>query len=223
MPDQRLLFSKTGRARFISHLDLMRTFQRAFLRAGITIKHTEGFHPHPFVSIALPLSVGYSSYCEILEFGLLGGATMEEVPARMNAALPEGITVLGCFDALRPVKALAWVEYSVVMDYERPVAAQAARALETLLGQDSLVVKKRSKKAKTGFVELDLIPLVRCYEMDGKETSITLNITTKAQNPGLNPALLLEALPEDLRPDDCAFTRLRVLDEQGQPFVSEIG
>ena len=65
----RLLFSKTGRAKYISHLDLMRTFQRAFFRSGIQIRHTEGFNPHPFVSIALPLSVGYSSQCEILEFG----------------------------------------------------------------------------------------------------------------------------------------------------------
>ena len=54
----RILFSKFGRARFISHLDLMRTIQRAFFRAGIQIKHTEGYNPHPFVSIALPLSVG---------------------------------------------------------------------------------------------------------------------------------------------------------------------
>ena len=53
----RLLFSKTGRAKYISHLDLMRTFQRAFARAKIPIKHTEGFNPHPFVSIALPRCV----------------------------------------------------------------------------------------------------------------------------------------------------------------------
>ena len=66
MAEHRLLFSKTGRARYISHLDLMRTFQRAFFRADIPIKHTEGFNPHAFVSIALPLSVGFSSECEIL-------------------------------------------------------------------------------------------------------------------------------------------------------------
>jgi radical SAM-linked protein len=46
MPDQRILFSKTDAARYISHLDLMRTFQRAFQRAGITVRHTEGFNPH---------------------------------------------------------------------------------------------------------------------------------------------------------------------------------
>ena len=47
MPDQRISFSKTGRARYISHLDLMRTFQRAFLRAEVPIRHTEGFNPMP--------------------------------------------------------------------------------------------------------------------------------------------------------------------------------
>ena len=75
MPKHRLAFSKADTAKFISHLDLMRTFQRSFLRAGIAIKHTEGFNPHAFVSIPLPLSVGYSSQCEILEFGLVGGHT----------------------------------------------------------------------------------------------------------------------------------------------------
>ena len=63
MSDQRIQFIKTGRARYISHLDLMRTFQRAFLRAGLHVKHTEGFNPHAYVSIALPLSVGFSSHC----------------------------------------------------------------------------------------------------------------------------------------------------------------
>ena len=67
MSEARIQFIKTDRARYISHLDLMRTFQRAFLRAGIPIKHTEGFNPHAFVSIPLPLSVGYSSACEVLE------------------------------------------------------------------------------------------------------------------------------------------------------------
>ncbi len=67
MPKHTLAFSKADTAKFISHLDLMRTFQRSFLRAGIAIKHTEGFNPHAFVSIPLPLSVGFSSGCEVLE------------------------------------------------------------------------------------------------------------------------------------------------------------
>lgn len=218
MPDQRLLFSKTGRARFISHLDLMRTFQRAFLRAGIAIKHTEGFNPHAFVSIVLPLSVGYSSQCELLEFGLLEGTAAEEVPARLNAVLPEGIRVLECYDAPLSAKALAWVDYSVELSYDRPVSAQAAQALAELLSRESLIVRKRSKKAKSGFVDVDLIPLVRSHTISVKENSITLDMVVRAQNPGLNPALLLEALPEELQPDFTGFFRRAVLDESGENF-----
>ena len=48
MSDQRILFVKEGTAKYISHLDLMHTMERAFLRAGITIRHTAGFHPHPY-------------------------------------------------------------------------------------------------------------------------------------------------------------------------------
>ena len=80
MSDQRILFTKSGTAKYISHLDLMHTMERAFLRAGITIRHTAGFHPHPYVSIPLPLPLGFSSQCELLEFGLVEGSTVEELP-----------------------------------------------------------------------------------------------------------------------------------------------
>lgn len=221
MPDQRLLFSKTGRARFISHLDLMRTFQRAFLRAGVAIKHTEGFNPHAFVSIALPLSVGYASQCEILEFGLLGDTPAQQVPGLLNAALPEGIEVQRCYDGLRPIKALAWVDYSIVMEYEQPVAREAAQALEGMLSQSSLVMQKRSKKAKSGFTEVDIIPLIRSHSLTADDSILTLRLVSRAQNPGLNPGLLVEALgglDPTLAPVYLSFLRNAVLDEDGNLF-----
>ena len=180
----RLLFSKTGRAKYISHLDLMRTFQRAFFRSGIQIRHTEGFNPHPFVSIALPLSVGYSSQCEILEFGLVGGASYEEVPARLTAAMPEGI-------------------------------------VSRLLGQESLVVRKKSKKAKAGFTEVDLIPLIYSWNLEVQRDTMTLDAVLAAQNPGLNPELIRAAFCEtypDLQPDFVTFHRRAVLDGEGKEF-----
>ena len=68
MDKYRMRFSKTGRAVYISHLDLMRTITRAFLRAECRLKYSEGFNPHPNISIALPLSVGCESVCEIMDF-----------------------------------------------------------------------------------------------------------------------------------------------------------
>ena len=68
MSKLRLVFVKEHQASYISHLDVMRTFQRVFPRAGLSIKHSNGFHPHPILSIVLPLPVGQSSDCEILDF-----------------------------------------------------------------------------------------------------------------------------------------------------------
>ncbi|MFR5861217.1 MAG: TIGR03936 family radical SAM-associated protein [Flavonifractor plautii] len=158
MPKHRLAFSKADTAKFISHLDLMRTFQRSFLRAGIAIKHTEGFNPHAFVSIPLPLSVGFSSGCEVLECQVLD-TPLDQVPAKMNAALPAGITIQRCYEAVRPVKELCYVNYIVTLGMRRgPFGAESA--IRDLLARDCLVMTKRSKKAKSGFTEVDLIPLI---------------------------------------------------------------
>jgi len=63
----RLQFSKVGKARFISHLDLMSTMRRALLRAGVSLKYSEGFNPHPYMSVALPLPIGCASVCEFMD------------------------------------------------------------------------------------------------------------------------------------------------------------
>lgn len=217
----RLLFSKTGRAKYISHLDLMRTFQRAFFRAGIAIKHTEGFNPHPFVSIALPLSVGYSSQCEILEFGLLEGTDRAEVPARLTAAMPEGIVIHACYPAERKLKELANINYIMNFEYPegRPQAAEPA--MRELMGRESLVVQKKSNKSKKGFTEVDLIPLIRSWNLECQSDTMTLDAVLCAQNPGLNPELIRAAFcaayPE-FTPDFVTFHRREVLDLDGNLF-----
>jgi len=217
----RLLFSKTGRARYISHLDLMRTFQRAFARAKISIKHTEGFNPHPFVSIALPLSVGFSSQCEILEFGLLEGTSPEEVPARLTAAMPEGIAVHRCYPAERKLKELCYVNYIMTFDYPDGRPQETEPAMQELLGRESLVVRKKSNKAKAGFTEVDLIPLIRSWNIECQSDVMMVDLVVSAQNPGLNPELLRAAFCESYpqyAPDFVTFHRREVLDKEGRPF-----
>ena len=215
MPKHRLAFAKTGTAKYISHLDLMRTFQRAFLRADLPIKHTEGFNPHAFVSIPLPLSVGFSSACEVLECELLGDVDLEAVPGRMSAALPAGITVNRCYEALRPVKQLCYVNYIVTMEYQSGAPFGADTAIRDLLGRESLTVVKRSKKAKSGQVEVDLIPLIAKATVEERRDCIILDLVLRAQNPGLNPELVVSAIRErcaQAAPDHVCFHRRAVLD-----------
>lgn len=221
MDDQRIQFIKTGRASYISHLDLMRTFQRAFLRAGIRIRHTEGFNPHAYVSIPLPLSVGFSSQCEILEFGLPEGIDPATVPWRLTKALPEGIVVTGCYDAVRPFKELNYVNYIITLEYDSGAPVGVENAIRALLGQDSLVVTKKSKKAKSGETQVDLIPLIHRIDYEGRRDAIVLDAVLRAQNPGLNPSLIVAAIRAecpDMAPDFVSYHRKQILDKDLKPY-----
>lgn len=220
-PRNRLLFSKGGRARYISHLDLMATFQRVFLRAGVPIWQTQGFNKHAYVSIALPLSVGYSSDCEILEFNLDEGMPMEEVPVHMNACMPEGIRVLQCYAIETPIKKLADIDWTITMEYDGGVPESAVGEITDLLGRDSLVIQKKSKKAKKGYTELDLIPMIHTWEMTPSEHAIQVHARLMAQNPGLNPAVIIDTIRAqcpDAAPDFVRCHRNEIFDAEGTVF-----
>ncbi len=221
MADQRLLFSKTERARYISHLDLMRTFQRSFLRADLQVKHTEGFNPHAYVSLPLPLSVGFSSQCEILEFGVPQGTNYEDIPGRLTRALPDGIQVHTCYDVSRPIKQLVYVNYALSLCYDKGTPPDAESLIRDLLGQETFIIDKKSKKAKSGMVQLDLIPLIHSVKYQNTPNTLGLDLILMAQNPGLNPSLLIGAISSlhpILAPDYVSYHRKDILDKELQPF-----
>ena len=89
----RLVVAKEGRSAYISHLDTMRTLQRALARADLTLKHTGGFHQRVFLSLVRPLSLGYESDGELCDIVLANRCDLTELPARLNAVLPEGLSV----------------------------------------------------------------------------------------------------------------------------------
>lgn len=222
MSDQRILFVKEGTAKYISHLDLMHTMERAFLRAGITIRHTAGFHPHPYVSIPLPLPLGFSSQCELLEFGLVEGSTVPALPAQMNRVLPAGIRILDCYDGGLPFRQLAFVRYDITLEFDGPLAQQAAGAFQELTGRESFVVEKRSKKAKSGVTQVDVIPLIQAVEaVVPQGDTLSLTLLLRAQNPGLNPDVLLQGFRKEfpaLPPVYTACHRREILTEDQQVY-----
>ena len=159
--------------------------------------------------------MGFSSGCEVLECQVLD-TPLDQVPAKMNAALPAGITVQRCYEAVRPVKELCYVNYIVTLEYEAGAPFGAESAIRDLLARDSLVMTKRSKKAKSGFTEVDLIPLTHEATVEERRDSVTLDLILRAQNPGLNPELIVSAIRSECpeaAPDFALFHRRSVLDE----------
>lgn len=215
----RAIFSKTGDAVWISHLDLMRLFQRAFKRAGLPLTHSQGFNPRPSVSIALPLSVGVESHCELLDFQLDGvEVPVEELRERLNEKLIPGIRVLSVYDDGMKLKELGLLRCEVVMEYDRPVPEGAGESVRALFGRDQLLVEK---KGKNGVTEQDILPMIRSLLVEASGDVIRFQAVVCCQDPSLNPMQLVAAveryLPE-LSPVYKKVSRMELFDKNGQPF-----
>ena len=194
MSEARIQFIKTDRARYISHLDLMRTFQRASSGRTSMSAIRRASTPTPMCPLPCPCRWAFPSQCEILEFGLPEGEDRSQVPERLTRALPEGITVTRCYDGGRPFKELCWVNYIITLEYDAGAPVGAENAVRNLLNRESLVVTKKSKKAKSGQVQVDLIPLIHRVDYESRRDAIVLDAVLRAQNPGLNPTLLVETI-----------------------------
>ncbi len=210
----RLLFTKEGEAVWMSHLDLMRLFQRAFKRAGLPLTHTQGFNPRPSVSIALPLSVGVESRCELLDFDLEGEAiSCEEIQRRLKHALVAGIQILDCYASGRKLRDLALLDCQIRLEYDGGIPSGAERSLEALFAGESLLTQKRSKN---GFTQQDIIPMIRRIGIEREsDRELVLKARICCQNPSLNPMQLVAAIERyapELKPDHARYCRTELYD-----------
>lgn len=216
----RALFEKTGNAVWISHLDLMRVFQRAFKRAELPLTHTHGFNPRPSVSIALPMSVGIESCCELLDFDLEGDPIPnEEILSRLNEKLIRGVRVMEVYDNGQKLRNLALMDCALVLEFDNGIPDGACEELKALFSGKTLCVEK---KGKNGVTQQDIIPMIR--RMDIRETdehSICITARIFCQNPTLNPMQIYSAVElyrPKLRADEVSFRRLEVYDIQENIF-----
>ncbi len=215
----RALFEKMDNARFISHLDLMRLFQRAFKRAGLPLTHTQGFNPRPSVSIALPLSLGAESHCELLDFDLESPVPPEDIRDRLNAALIDGIRVREVYDNGAKIKYLTLLQSRLTLEYDGGIPAGAEAAIGQLFAREALVLEKKNRN---GVTQQDIIPMIRNLEISRiSEGELRLDVLHCCQNPSLNPmqlgAAIEKYLPE-LAPDYIRVCREEIYTEDKTVF-----
>ena len=182
-----------GRARFLSHLDTMRVFQRALTRARIPAAYSQGFNPHMRLSVAFPLPLGAESVCEIIDLKL-------EHPAgglvnKLNAALPEGFEILRTLPLFNLDK-ITHIRYALAFD----------REFENIFDGRALVIPKKTKR---GVVDLDIAPHIRnaitegagkhppsadgaLFAKEGKAYCVRIDLSVKP--PQVSPAHVLAAL-----------------------------
>lgn len=214
----RCRFEKTGPIRFISHLDLTRAFHRAFSRAGIPLKFSEGFSPHPKFSFALPLSVGTESLAEVADFTLKAGyeASADEIRLALQEQMPEGIKLLSIGEQTGKFSEIAYAEYTLFLPKADPALCPALQ--EALTGE--VLIKKKNKKGK--WVEKDISQGIFKIHFTEKDGGIGVYACLSASGENyLKPETVLEALTQRLPEFDASekrILRIKVLREDLTAF-----
>lgn len=181
----RIKFYKIGDLKFISHLDLCRTLRGVFNRAGVPIKYSEGFNPHPKMVFTQPLSIGVESICEYVDIPLTEERDPVELKNAINAQLPAQLQVVEIYPK---GKELHEVDTA---DYRYTFADCGKEELEGALG-GTLVIEKKSKK---GMINVDLKEKIRSYSIHETEEGTLLSIRMDAgQTSFVNPEHLAKAI-----------------------------
>lgn len=139
---KRVYFDKFGEMKFISHLDLLRFFDRLLKKSQIPVKYSQGFHPRPKMSFGSPISLGTEAYNELMDFELEIPMSNEEVFDRLNSSNVVGFRVNKVEDVIG--KASIMEEYTIMV-YEIESEEEIITKLETLLNQEEIVETKEKK------------------------------------------------------------------------------
>lgn len=194
MREVRLRFSKTGQAKYISHLDTNRVFSRAFARAKINLWYTQGFNPRPYMSFSLPLSLGVESYCENVDIRIIDDLTDEEIKNRVNDALPLGIRIVDVYDDFMDCHDIAYSDY--VYKFEFKDNELALEKIKAVLESDVIMAQKKAKQGKRRVLkETDIKQFIVKYNISIRDDNIILNIRLLAgPDKNLNPTLLFDTI-----------------------------
>lgn len=223
MRSVRLNFSKTGRAIYISHLDVNRMMTRAVRRAQLPMWYTEGFNPHPYIAFALPLSLGQSSDCEYMDIRIEGDMTDEEVMTRLNDTLPEGLKILSVgapvFDAKEIEKAQYFVK--IVFETNEEASLFAEKADELLKGEELMAEKPGKKGHRKIMKQVNLIDMIFDAKITSADNIVNLQCVLAAGNThNLNPTLLVETIENcvALRHTQLHIVRKRLITKNNKNF-----
>lgn len=194
MREVRLRFSKTGQAKYISHLDTNRVFSRALARAKINLWYTQGFNPRPYMSFSLPLSLGVESYCENVDLRILDDLTDEEIKERMNDALPLGIRIVDVYEDFMDCHDIVYSDY--VYKFEFKDNETALEKIIAVLESDEILAQKKAKQGKRRILkETDIKQFIVKYNASIRDNNIVLNIRLLAgPDKNLNPTLLFDTI-----------------------------
>ena len=220
MREVRLRFSKTGRLKYISHLDISRAMSRALKRAQIPLWYTEGFNPHPYMSFSLPLSLGVESLCESVDLRIIGDITNDEIKNRLNNVLPQDIKIVDVYDDFRDNSEIVYSDYVYKFEFKDNEAA--FEKIKNVLSSDEIIALKKGKQGRKRVMkETNIKSFIDKYSISIRNDVIVLNIRLLAgPEKNLNPSLLFDTIIRliDMDFEWKSIARISLLDKDYKEF-----
>lgn len=211
MPQQRLRieFAKGEALKYISHLDLNRTWERVFRRAGLPLAYSQGFNPRPRYQIAAALPVGVSGAAELLDVWLTEALEPSEVQGRLQTAVPPGLEVraVAVVDLREPSlqSLMRAADYRAVV--HSPEAADAIRTRVQMLLEAPTLLRQRQHKGR--LQTYDLRPLIQDLAVEPGNGALVLRMRLQASPQGAGrPDAVLDALGLSVVPHTLLRTNL---------------
>jgi radical SAM-linked protein len=187
----RVWFGKQGDMALVSHLDLVRLFDRAIRRASIPISYTGGFHPGPKISIALALSLGMTSNGEIVDFENHTRMDIDEFTEKLKAQLPPDLPIFQVEElplkSPKPTQLLDKVEYIITISADNNISlSQWQNWLNEVQSSSEIMMEKTAKTGKKKMVNLrENLHNISLLDSNFKESdTIKINYLGNAKNDG---------------------------------------
>lgn len=211
MRNVRVYFSKSGRMKFASHLDMNRLMTRLIRLSKIPVWYTEGFNQHPYITFALPLSLGFTSDYEVMDIRITDDEfSNEKVAASLASVFPEGLNIIKVCDAVNKTGKIAFARFRITFEAKDNTFTES---LQSFLNKDSIITTKKTKKGS--LKEIDIAPFIKESNIEIAENVVLDIVLPAGGDCNINPTLLLEAygnLP------DYSICRTMIYDDKMECF-----
>jgi len=205
----RLFYKKRGRMKFISHLDMNRFFTRILRKSNLPIWYTEGFNPHPYITFAAPLSLGFESEYEIMDFRLTDdGFSLEKAAEILKTVVPEYIEIISLKEPVMKAGKIGFAGYELTFENK-----ETAEKFYDFISSDSVIVSKKTKKGDVKVI--DVADKIQDAIKNGEKISLVL----PSGNENINPSVIVSAFNEKEGKDYyVSYLRTALYNEQKSLF-----
>ena len=200
----RMFFKKSGPLRFVSHLDMTRVMTRLLRLSKVPIWYTEGFNRHPYITFALPLSLGFSSEYEVMDFRFddeNDNFDINLAKKMIRDVAPNGIEVIALKEPVFKSGKITMADFEITFFKD---SGANLKSLEEFLNLKEIIVAKTTKKG--GTKEIDLATkIISAKIKDGEEISLYLRLPAGGED-NINPKILVDKYLSDYGIQDGFYT-----------------